>query len=71
MTSDAFMGSDTFPAGGVDRNLPDSFYPDTDLDLTDPNQQRAFDTLNRAKGGSVDVFNVLKLINDTMNDGQT
>ena len=71
MTSDAFMGSDTFPAGGVDRNLPDSFYPDTDLDLTDPNQKRAFDTLNRAKGGSVDVFNVLKLINDTMNDGQT
>ena len=71
MTSDAFMGSDTFPAGGVDRNLPDSFYPDTDLDLTDPNQRRAFDTLNRAKGGSVDVFNVLKLINDTMNDGQT
>jgi len=71
MTSDAFMGSDTFPAGGVDRNLPDSFYPDTNLDLTDPNQQRAFDTLNRAKGGSVDVFNVLKLINDTMNDGQT
>ena len=71
MTSDAFMGSDTFPAGGVDRNLPDSFYPNTDLDLTDPNQRRAFDTLNRAKGGSVDVFNVLKLINDTMNDGQT
>ena len=71
MTSDAFMGDDTFPAGGVDRNFPDSFYPDTDLDLTDPNQQRAFDTLNRAKGGSVDVFNVLKLINDTMNDGQT
>ena len=71
MTSDAFMGSDTFTAGGVDRNLPDSFYPDTDLDLTDPNQRRAFDTLNRAKGGSVDVFNVLKLINDTMNDGQT
>tara|TARA_R100001126_G_scaffold37661_1_gene21008 strand:+ start:64 stop:1371 length:1308 start_codon:yes stop_codon:yes gene_type:complete len=71
MTSDAFMGSDTFPAGGVDRNLPDSFYPDTNLDLTDPNQRRAFDTLNRAKGGSVDVFNVLKLINDTMNDGQT
>ena len=71
MTSDAFMGSDTFPAGGVDRNLPDSFYPDTDLDLTDPAQERAFETLNRAKGGSVDVFNVLKLINDTMNDGQT
>ena len=71
MTSDAFMGSDTFPAGGVDvfgRNMED-------LDLRDPNQKRAFETLsnfnNMKKGGSVDVFNVLKLINDTMNDGQT
>ena len=71
MTSDAFMGSDTFPAGGVDvfgRNMED-------LDLRDPNQKRAFETLsnfnNMKKGGSVDVFNTLKLINDTMNDGQT
>ena len=71
MTSDAFMGSDTFPAGGVDRNLPDSFYPDTDLDLSVGDQRRAFDILNKAKGGSVDAYNVLKLINDTMNDGQT
>ena len=46
-----------------------------DLDLTDPNQKRAFETLsnfnNMEKGGSVDVFKTLKLINDTMNDGQT
>ena len=71
MTSDAFMGSDTFPAGGVDRNLPDSLYPNTNLDLSVGDQRRAFDILNKAKGGSVDVFNTLKLINDTMNDGQT
>jgi hypothetical protein len=75
MTSDAFLGSDTFPAGGVNRNFPDSLYPNTDLDLTDPNQKRAFETLsnfnNMEKGGSVDVFKTLKLINDTMNDGQT
>ena len=71
MTSDAFLGSDTFPAEGVDRNLPDSFYPDTDLDLSVGDQRRAFDILNKAKGGSVDAYNVLKLINDTMNDGQT
>jgi len=71
MTSDAFMGSDTFPAGGVDRTLPDSFYPATDIDLSVGDQRRAFDILNKAKGGSVDVFNTLKLINDTMNDGQT
>ena len=71
MTSDAFLGSDTFPAAGVDRNLPDSFYPDTDLDLSVGDQRRAFDILNKAKGGSVDAYNVLKLINDTMNDGQT
>ena len=71
MTSDAFMGSDTFPAGGVDRNLPDSFYPETDINLSVGDQRRAFDILNKAKGGSVDVFNTLKLINDTMNDGQT
>ena len=75
MTSDAFLGSDTFPAGGVNRNFPDSLYPNTDLDLTDPAQERAFETLsnfnNMEKGGSVDVFKTLKLINDTMNDGQT
>ena len=71
MTSDAFMGSDTFPAGGVDifsGNMQD-------LDLTDPNQKRAFETLsnfnNMEKGSSVRVFKTLKLINDTMNDGQT
>ena len=83
MTSDAFMGDDTFPAGGVDRNLPQPLNSITDifsgnmqdLDLTDPNQKRAFETLsnfnNMEKGGSVDVFKTLKLINDTMNDGQT
>ena len=86
MTSDAFMGSDTFPAGGVDRNLPDSFY-NTGLDMVGdtafpntPGSQTALETIggtgfptmrfNFAKGGSPEVFNVLKLINDTMNDGQ-
>ena len=43
----------------------------TDLDLSVGDQRRAFDVLNKAKGGSVDAYNVLKLINDTMNDGQT
>ena len=86
MTSDAFMGNDTFPAGGVQRNLPDSFY-NTGLDMVGdtafpntPGSQTALETIggtgfptmrfNFAKGGSPEVFNVLKLINDTMNDGQ-
>tara|TARA_Y100000114_G_C11734884_1_gene315600 strand:+ start:108 stop:1472 length:1365 start_codon:yes stop_codon:yes gene_type:complete len=86
MTSDAFMGDDIFPAGGVQRNLPDSFY-NTGLDMVGdkafpntPGSQTALETIggtgfptmqyNFAKGGSPEVFNVLKLINDTMNDGQ-
>ena len=86
MTSDAFMGDDTFPAGVVDRNFPDSFY-DTGLEMvgdkafpTTPGSQTALETIggtgfptmryNFAKGGSPEVFDVLKLINDTMNDGQ-
>ena len=86
MTSDAFMGDDIFPAGGVDRNLPDSFY-NTGLDMVGdqafpntPGSQTALETIggtgfptmrfNFAKGGSPEIFKVLKLINDTMNDGQ-
>ena len=65
MTSDAFLGSDTFSA--AKEEIVKQFFYNTDLDLSVGDQRRAFDVLNKAKGK---LYNVLKLINDTMNDGK-